>query len=84
MNNGPRGRNNRSGLPNLKKFDKQTFKRLLKYILKNNKLKYSLVIICIIFSSIATVGNAIFLETLIDDHIEPLIGTPAASVTCVS
>lgn len=74
MNNGPRGRNNRSGLPNLKKFDKQTFKRLLKYILKNNKLKYSLVIICIIFSSIATVGNAIFLETLIDDHIEPLIG----------
>lgn len=75
MNNGPHGKHaNKGGIPNLKKFDKQTFKRLLKYILKNNKLKYSLVIICIIFSSIATVGNAIFLETLIDDHIEPLIG----------
>lgn len=74
MNNGPRGRYQRGGLSSLKKIDKKTFQKLIKYIFKNNKIKFLLVLICIIFSSIATVSNAIFLETLIDNYIEPLIG----------
>ena len=51
-----------------------TIKRLLGYITKKYKKQFVLVIICIIFSSIASVAGSLFLQTLIDDYITPLIG----------
>lgn len=54
-----------------KKFDKNTFKRLLKYMALY-KFQYSMVLICIIISSIVQVVSQIFLKGLIDDYIIPL------------
>ena len=74
MNKGPRGRGAVGGVPDFNKIDKAVVKRLLSYIFKDYKLKFFLVIICIIISSIASVAGSLFLETLIDDYIEPMIG----------
>ena len=51
-----------------------TIKRLLGYINRKYKAKFIIVFICIIFSSIASVAGSLFLQTLIDDYITPLIG----------
>ena len=59
------------GFDPTKKFDKNTFKRLLTYMNKY-KLQYIIVVICIIISSIVQVMGQIFLKTLIDDYITPL------------
>lgn len=75
MNNrGPRGRMNRASVPDFKSIDKKTLKRLLNYIFKDHKLKFIIVFLCIILSSIASVSSSVFLEKLIDDYITPLIG----------
>ena len=55
------------------KFDKDTFKRLLKYFRKY-RFQFIFVIFCIIVSSIVQVIAQLFLKTLIDDYITPLIG----------
>lgn len=74
MSKAPKGRAATSGLPDFKKIDKQVVKRLLSYIFKDFKLEFFLVLVCIIFSSIASISSSIFLEILIDDYIEPMIG----------
>ncbi len=63
MMRGPRG-----------KINKGTFPRVMKYITKNHKKALALVIICIIVSSLANVLGTLFLRTLIDDYISPLLG----------
>ncbi len=73
MSKGP-GRKVTGGLPDFSKIDKRVLKRLLSYIFKDFKWHFVLVFICIIFSSIASVSSALFLEKLIDDYITPLIG----------
>ncbi len=54
------------------KFDKNTFKRVLKYMSKY-KFRYIIVIILIILSSVVQVIAQLFLKTLIDDYITPLL-----------
>ena len=55
------------------KADGKTLKRIIKYITKNYKKQFIFVIICIILSSIAGVAGSLFLKTLIDDYITPLL-----------
>ena len=55
------------------KINKQTAKRLLKYITSKYKKQLIFVIICIILSSVANVAGSLFLKTLIDDYISPLL-----------
>lgn len=57
-----------------KKIKKGTAKRLFSYVTKKYKLKFTLVFISIILSSVASVLSSLFLQTLIDDYITPLIG----------
>ncbi len=64
---------NRSFDPS-QKFNKDTFKRLLKYMSKY-KFRYLIVLICIIISSVVQIAGQLFLKTLIDDYITPLIGS---------
>ena len=59
--------------PKTVKNKKQTAKRLLKYITKSYKKHLTIVFICIILSSIAGVAGSMFLGTLIDDYIAPLL-----------
>ncbi len=56
------------------KINKETLKRLLKYITGDYKKTLIFVIICIILSSIAGVIGSIFIKVLIDNYIEPLLG----------
>ena len=52
--------------------DKSAMKRLMQYILRY-KGRVVLVLICIILSSAASVASSLFIETLIDDYISPLL-----------
>ena len=74
MSRGPRGRGATAGLPDFGKIDKSVVKRLLSYIFKDYKWQFVLVIICIILSSISSVAGSLFIQVLIDDYIEPMIG----------
>lgn len=46
--------------------------RVLAYMLKNYKLSFFVVVICIIGSSLATLKGTLFMQSLIDDYILPL------------
>lgn len=52
----------------------KTMKRLIVYIVKEYKLQCLMVVICILFSSLASVVGTLFLRNLIDDYITPLLG----------
>ncbi len=49
-----------------------TTKRLLKYLGKY-KFRFTIVCICIVFSAIVTAISSLFLQSLIDDYITPLL-----------
>ena len=49
-----------------------TVKRLLQYIF-HYKLRFFLVLICIIISALASVASSLYIQTLIDDYITPLL-----------
>lgn len=51
-----------------------SIKRIFNYITKNYKKEFIIVVICIVISSIAGVAGSLFLQTLIDDYITPLLG----------
>lgn len=55
----------------------KTLKRLLSYIMKDYKGSFIIVIVCIIISSLVGVASSMFIGTLIDDYITPLIGSAA-------
>ena len=56
-----------------RKLDGKTAKRLIGYITKNYKKQLFLVIICILVSSVSGVIGSLFLQTVIDDYITPLL-----------
>ncbi|WP_419559918.1 ABC transporter ATP-binding protein [Ruminococcus sp.] len=55
-------------------FDKTALKRLFSYM-KEYKRQLVFVIICILLSAAASAASSVFLQTLIDDYIVPLLGT---------
>lgn len=50
----------------------KTAKRLISYLAKY-KVRFVFVIICILLSSLTGVASSLFLQSLIDDYIEPLL-----------
>ena len=62
-----------AGKPAFQRFKPGTVKRLLSYM-SDYKWQLILVVICIILSAAANAGSALFLQTLIDQYIMPLIG----------
>ncbi len=61
INNGPK-----------QKISKKTVKRLISYF-KNYRLSFVVVLICIGISALVGVFSSLFLKTLIDDYITPLL-----------
>ena len=57
------------------KVEKGTFSRMFKYITKNYKFSFFIVIICIILASITNVWGMASLKDVIDGYITPLLGT---------
>ena len=56
---------------------KGTMKRLLCYIARGNQLRLAVVFILLLVSTVASVASSLFLKSLIDDYIAPLIGQAA-------
>ncbi len=66
----------------LKTLDKDVIKRLLAYM-KPYRAKLVLVVICIILTTIASVMSSLFIQSLIDDYIEPLLLTDNPDFTAL-
>ncbi len=49
-------------------------KRLTKFVMGRYALPVVIVLLCILGSSLATVKGTLFIQTLIDDYIIPMIG----------
>ena len=61
---------------NKPKFDFKIVGRIVKnYIWKGYKFRLIIVIICLLLSTISSVAGSLYLETLIDDYIIPLVGS---------
>ena len=60
-------------MPEKTQFDSKTLKRLLSYM-RQYKKAMALVTLCILLSAIASAASSMFLQTLIDDYIVPLVG----------
>ena len=60
-------------MPEKTQFDSKTLKRLLSYM-RQYKKAMALVTVCILLSAIASAASSMFLQTLIDDYIVPLVG----------
>ena len=61
-----------NGPINMKALNKGVLKRLLSY-LKDYKVSFSIVVICIIAAALTSVVGMTYLETIIDDHIKPML-----------
>ncbi len=75
---GPVGGHGRRGMGAMPKVENpgKIFARIMGYVLKNYLVAYIIVLLCIVGSVLANVQGTLFLQTLIDDYIEPLIGQP--------
>ena len=62
MHGGPKGKN-----------PMKTLKRLLSYIMKRYKFRYMIVMVCIAISSVVQVIGTMFMKSLIDDYIVPMV-----------
>ncbi len=51
----------------------KVIKRLLSYMDAPNRIRMAVVLVCILISALAGVMGSMFLKTLIDDYIEPLL-----------
>ena len=49
------------------------FKRLLGYMIKDYKFSFLLVVICILITAVATMRGMLFVQSLVDDYIVPLM-----------
>ena len=69
---GPRGPKGMKGGPKSKDPIK-TLKRLLAFIMKRYKFRYMIVMVCIAISSVVSVIGTMFMKSLIDDFIMPML-----------
>ena len=56
-------------------------KRLLTYMIKNYKFSFAAVVICIITGAFATMRGMLFVQSLVDDYILPLLDSPHPDYT---
>ena len=69
---GPGGKGIRGG-PKAKNA-KKTLSRVFQLIWKPYKFRFLLVVFCILFSACTMVASSLFMGTLIDDYIKPMLG----------
>lgn len=62
------------GIPPKAEFDPKALRRLISYM-REYKGRLIFVVVCILLSSVAGAVSSMFLQTLIDDYIVPLLGT---------
>ena len=78
---GPRGaRGMRGPRPKIENPGK-LFRRLMGYVLKNYAPHYAIVVICIVANVFASTQGTMFMKTLIDSYIIPLLGNASPDFT---
>ena len=66
---------------NKNKMDTVTMKRLFGYIFKKYKLRFFIVMVLVLLSSITSVASSLFIESLIDDYITPMLSQSTPDFT---
>ena len=56
-----------------KKVDRQTITRLLGYVFREYKLQFAIVLVLVVLSSLTSIASSLFIESLIDDYISPML-----------
>ena len=51
----------------------KVFAKIMGYVMKNYAIQYGIVLVCIVGSVLANVQGTMFLKTLIDDYIKPML-----------
>lgn len=72
---GPKGHGRRGMMGPRPKIDNpgKLFKRLMGYVFKKYGILYVIVILCIITSVLCNIQGTMFMQTLIDNHIKPML-----------
>lgn len=52
----------------------RTFGRVMKYVLKDYGIHYAIVVVCILLTVYSSLQGTMFMRTLIDQYIQPLLG----------
>ena len=65
----------------LRNMDPGVFKRILRYILVPYRFRFIAVCFCILLSAIANVAGSMFIKSLIDDYIAPMVSTGSTDFT---
>ena len=68
--------NNKKGPEGMAKVNKDVVKRLMSYI-GHYKLRFAAVLVCIVVNALAMVSCSLYLQTLIDSYITPLLQAAA-------
>lgn len=55
--------------------NKAAFSRLIKILFKESKIKFISIILLVCISSLVTVSQSLFIRTLVDKHITPMLNT---------
>ncbi len=78
VGHGPGGRNPGAAFAGGRKAKNpgKTIGRILSYISGANRIRFVVVLLCILLSALTNVAGSLFLEVLIDDYIGPLLGSP--------
>ena len=69
------GRGPRGPVPKIKNPGK-LLKRLMKFVFAHYAIHYIVVLLCVIISVFCSVQGTLFMQTLIDDYIQPMRGVP--------
>ena len=77
---GPKGRMPKGDGRKAKNVGK-TLKRILSYVSREYKFHITLVFVCLLLSALAGVAGSMFLQTLIDDYINPLLNSGVIDYT---
>ncbi|MCM1538368.1 MAG: ABC transporter ATP-binding protein/permease [bacterium] len=52
----------------------KTFQRVMKYVLRDYGIHYAIVVVCILLTVYSSLQGTMFMRTLIDQYIQPLLG----------
>ena len=61
------------GFTDGRKLDMKVLVRLMKYVLERYRFQYLLVLVGIVVTSLTSVASSVFMKTLIDDYITPML-----------
>ncbi|MCI5947185.1 MAG: ABC transporter ATP-binding protein/permease [Oscillospiraceae bacterium] len=65
-------------MKNMKNMDTKSLGRVFSYLFKNYTVHLIIVVICIIITAITTLYGTLFMKSLVDDYITPLVNAKAA------